>query len=109
MSTIHYLTLFGFAHAERPAIGSLLYGNAQRHDPMGDGSSFGQSRFDTKGKGRATHADDAFRVVRASLTVSVAPVFANDLRGGVEEMLDSMLMRYVFPRSPLAGCNGTGR
>ena len=64
---------------------------------------------DKKGKGRATHADDAFRVVRASLTVSVAPVFANDLRGGVEEMLDSMLMRYVFPRSSLAGCNGTGR
>ncbi|RPD57605.1 hypothetical protein L226DRAFT_610642 [Lentinus tigrinus ALCF2SS1-7] len=48
---------------------------------------------DKKGKGRAT--DDAFRVVRASLNVSVSPVFANDLRGGVEEMLDSMLMRYI--------------
>ena len=46
-----------------------------------------------KGKGRAT--DDAFRVVRASLTVSVPPVFAADLRGGVEELLDSMLMRCV--------------
>ena len=46
-----------------------------------------------KGKGRAT--DDAFRVVRASLTVSVPPVFASDLRGGVEELLDSMLMRCV--------------
>ena len=47
-----------------------------------------------KGKGRAT--DDAFRVVRATLTVSVSPVFAADLRGGVEEMLDSMLMRCVI-------------
>lgn len=35
-------------------LGSLLYGNAQRHDPMGDGTTFGGSRFDTKGKGRAT-------------------------------------------------------
>ena len=47
-----------------------------------------------KGKGRAT--DPAFRVVRASLTVSVSPVFAADLRGGVEEMLDSMLMRCAL-------------
>ncbi|KAI0769756.1 hypothetical protein BD413DRAFT_556633 [Trametes elegans] len=46
-----------------------------------------------KGKSRAT--DDAFRVARASLTVPVPPVFAADLRGGVEEMLDSMLMRYI--------------
>ena len=46
-----------------------------------------------KGKGRAT--DDAFRVVRASLSLSVPPYFATDLRGGVEEMLDSMLMRCV--------------
>ncbi|KAI0355602.1 hypothetical protein OH77DRAFT_1424543 [Trametes cingulata] len=46
-----------------------------------------------KGKARAT--DDAFRVVRAALTVTVPPVFATDLRGGVEEMLDSMLMRYI--------------
>ncbi|KAI0329690.1 hypothetical protein GY45DRAFT_1324659 [Cubamyces sp. BRFM 1775] len=51
-----------------------------------------QARVD-KGKSRAT--DDAFRVVRASLTVSVPPAFAADLRGGVEEMLDSMLMRYI--------------
>ncbi|TBU33678.1 hypothetical protein BD311DRAFT_711646 [Dichomitus squalens] len=46
-----------------------------------------------KGKARAT--DDAFRIVRASLNVSVPPVFAGDLRGGVEELLDSMLMRYI--------------
>ncbi|KAI0630225.1 hypothetical protein C8Q77DRAFT_1137057 [Trametes polyzona] len=46
-----------------------------------------------KGKSRAS--DDAFRVVRATLTVPVPPVFAADLRGGVEEMLDSMLMSYI--------------
>ncbi|KAI0820013.1 hypothetical protein BC628DRAFT_1423326 [Trametes gibbosa] len=46
-----------------------------------------------KGKARAT--DDGFRVVRATLTVPVPPVFAADLRGGVEELLDSMLMRYI--------------
>ena len=47
-------------------------------------------------KGKARGTDDAFRVVRASLNVSVPPVFAGDLRGGVEELLDSMLMRYVL-------------
>lgn len=46
-----------------------------------------------KGKSRAT--DDAFRVVHATLSVAVPPVFAADLRGGVEEMLDSTLMRYA--------------
>ncbi|PIL31706.1 hypothetical protein GSI_06409 [Ganoderma sinense ZZ0214-1] len=44
----------GPARANTSTTGSLLYGNAQRHDPMGDGSGFGQSRLDTKGKGRAT-------------------------------------------------------
>lgn len=47
-----------------------------------------------KGKSRAT-VDDEFRVIRASLSVSVPPVFATNLRAGVEEMLDSMLMRCV--------------
>ncbi|TFK91329.1 hypothetical protein K466DRAFT_515489 [Polyporus arcularius HHB13444] len=56
-------------------------------------AAVGATNADKKGKGRAT--DAAFRVVRASLAVSVPPVFASDLRGGVEEMLDSMLMRYI--------------
>lgn len=34
-------------------IDSLLYANAQRHDPMGDGTR-PSSLFDPKGKGRAT-------------------------------------------------------
>jgi len=33
--------------------------------------------------------------VHASLVVSIPPVFASNPRAGVEEMLDSMLMRYI--------------
>ncbi|GJE94424.1 DNA-directed RNA polymerase I subunit rpa43 [Phanerochaete sordida] len=53
-----------------------------------------KSRDRAKGKGRAAPASQ-FRVVEASLLLSIAPVFANNLRAGAEEMLDSMLMRYV--------------
>jgi hypothetical protein len=34
-----------------------------------------------------------FRVTKSTITLSVAPVFAGNLRAGVEEMLDSMIMR----------------
>lgn len=43
-----------------------------------------------KGKGRAT---EEFRVARASMLLSIPPVFAGNLRVGAEEMLDSLLMR----------------
>ncbi|KAG1790534.1 uncharacterized protein HD556DRAFT_1390902 [Suillus plorans] len=36
-----------------------------------------------------------FRVTKATITLSVPPVFASNLRTGVEEMLDSMIMRYI--------------
>lgn len=40
------------------------------------------------------HPSDAeFQVVRAALALSVPPVFAANPRAGVEEMLDSMIMR----------------
>jgi DNA-directed RNA polymerase I subunit RPA43 len=45
-----------------------------------------------KGKSKGSAASE-FRVVSASLVVSIAPVFASNPRGGVEEMLDSMVMR----------------
>ncbi|KAI0730318.1 hypothetical protein C8Q72DRAFT_823759 [Fomitopsis betulina] len=45
-----------------------------------------------KGKGRAT---EEFRVARASMLLSIPPVFAGNLRVGAEEMLDSLLMRYI--------------
>ena len=45
-----------------------------------------------KGKGR----DREFQLVTSSMVVSVPPVFAGNPRAGVEEMLDSLIMRYVF-------------
>ncbi|KAL7285098.1 LOW QUALITY PROTEIN: hypothetical protein ACG7TL_000190 [Trametes sanguinea] len=42
------------AAASQAPTSSLLYGNTQRQDPMGDGSTLTASRFDSKGKGRAT-------------------------------------------------------
>ena len=40
-----------------------------------------------------------FCVVNASLVLSVPPVFAANPRAGVQEMLDSMVMRYAFYKS----------
>ncbi|KIJ67752.1 hypothetical protein HYDPIDRAFT_165588 [Hydnomerulius pinastri MD-312] len=48
-----------------------------------------------KGKSRASDQPSEFRVINASLVLSVPPVFASDLQAGVEEMLDSMVMRYI--------------
>jgi DNA-directed RNA polymerase I subunit RPA43 len=45
-----------------------------------------------KGKGR----DREFQLVTSSMVVSVPPVFAGNPRAGVEEMLDSLIMRYIF-------------
>ncbi|KZT21374.1 hypothetical protein NEOLEDRAFT_1139478 [Neolentinus lepideus HHB14362 ss-1] len=50
----------------------------------------------TKAKVKAKEVGGEFRVARASLVVSIPPVFAGNPRGGVEEMLDSIVMRYVF-------------
>jgi DNA-directed RNA polymerase I subunit RPA43 len=53
-----------------------------------------QERKKDKGKGRAnSDMDREFEVISASLVVSIAPVFAANPRAGVEEMLDSMVMR----------------
>ncbi|KAK0485708.1 hypothetical protein IW261DRAFT_1548794 [Armillaria novae-zelandiae] len=46
---------------------------------------------DKKGKGRETD----FHVVQASLVLSLPPKFAEDPKSGVNEMLDSMVMRYI--------------
>lgn len=40
-------------HCDRFLSGSLLFGNTQRKDPMGDGS-LAAPRFDPKGKSRAS-------------------------------------------------------
>ncbi|KAG7098880.1 hypothetical protein E1B28_000780 [Marasmius oreades] len=39
--------------------------------------------------------DTGFQVVKASLVVSVPPIFSIDPKSGVAEMLDSMIMRYI--------------
>ncbi|KAK0195322.1 hypothetical protein F5146DRAFT_1100866 [Armillaria mellea] len=46
---------------------------------------------DKKGKGR----ESDFHVVQASLVLSIPPKFADDPKSGVNEMLDSMVMRYI--------------
>ncbi len=48
-----------------------------------------------KGKGKAREDDSQFKVISATLAISIPPVFAKDLRAGAEEMLDSMIMRYA--------------
>lgn len=48
-----------------------------------------------KGKARAVDDGSEFRVMQASMVVSIPPVFANNLQAGVEDMLDSLLMRCV--------------
>jgi DNA-directed RNA polymerase I subunit RPA43 len=44
-------------------------------------------------KARKGKENDEFGSVKASIVLSVPPVFANRLRHGVEEMLDTMIMR----------------
>jgi DNA-directed RNA polymerase I subunit RPA43 len=44
-------------------------------------------------RARKEKGNDGFRSVKASIVLAVPPVFANRLRYGVEEMLDTMIMR----------------
>ena len=48
-----------------------------------------------KDKGKARADNEEFRVLDATMSLSIPPVFANNLRTGAEEMLDSMVMRSV--------------
>ena len=41
-------------------------------------------------------SEGEFHVVKASLRLSVPPIFANNPRAGIEEMLDSMIMRCIL-------------
>lgn len=47
------------------------------------------------GKPRTKPSTSEFQVTKATITLSVPPVFASNLRAGAEEMLDSMIMRYI--------------
>lgn len=55
-----------------------------------------KSKSKEERKGKAA-PDSQFRVIEASLPLSIPPVFATNLRAGAEEMLDSMLMRCAGP------------
>ncbi|KAF8993697.1 hypothetical protein BDQ17DRAFT_1252550 [Cyathus striatus] len=48
-------------------------------------------------KSRSSHLsrDKQFNTIHASLVISIPPVFAGNPASGVQEMLDSMVMRYV--------------
>ncbi len=70
-----------------PAPGEIPVKKAKR-----DNDHSKKKTKDKKGKGR----ESDFHVVQASLVLSIPPKFADDPKTGVNEMLDSMVMRYVF-------------
>jgi hypothetical protein len=51
-------------------------------------------------KARKGKETDEFCSVKTTIVLAVPPVFANRLRYGVEEMLDTMIMRYAHPTHP---------
>ncbi|KAF9566818.1 hypothetical protein CPC08DRAFT_814687 [Agrocybe pediades] len=59
-----------------------------------DSASNVSSQHPHKKLKEALSPDAEFQVVNANLTLSIPPVFATNPRAGVEEMLDSMIMRY---------------
>ncbi|THH33250.1 hypothetical protein EUX98_g892 [Antrodiella citrinella] len=54
-----------------------------------------KDRKEKKDKGKAKEEDGQFKVFQATLALSIAPIFASNLQAGAEEMLDSMIMRYI--------------
>jgi len=49
-----------------------------------------------KKKKHTANEESEFMLVRASLMVSIPPIFSSNPRAGVEEMLDSMVMRCCY-------------
>ena len=64
-------------------------------EPPMDPESSPKKAHKHKWKGKE-NADSEFRSVKASVVLAVPPVFANRLRDGVEEMLDTMTMRCAL-------------
>lgn len=52
----------------------------------------GKKELKLKGKAE----DTEFHVVKTSLVLSIPPIFTSNPRAGVEEMLDSIVMRWAF-------------
>ncbi len=80
------------AVAENLAAGEPSSKRSKTEKMKEKGKSKENEKQKDRGKGRV---DGQFNVVQASLALSIPPVFANNLRVGAEEMLDSMVMRYV--------------
>ncbi|THH00752.1 hypothetical protein EW026_g1827 [Hermanssonia centrifuga] len=80
------------AVAENLAAGEPSSKRSKTEKMKEKGKSKENEKQKDRGKGRA---DGQFNVVQASLALSIPPVFANNLRVGAEEMLDSMVMRYI--------------
>ncbi|KZP19833.1 hypothetical protein FIBSPDRAFT_911258 [Athelia psychrophila] len=68
---------------------------SKKHKKEKEKKSKGKAEGKKKDKGKSKAHESEFKLVHASLVVSIAPVFAGDPRAGVEEMLDSMIMRYI--------------
>ncbi|KAI0072665.1 hypothetical protein K474DRAFT_1667564 [Panus rudis PR-1116 ss-1] len=64
-----------------------------KNEPKVDKKERKEKKSRDKGKARADEGQ--FKVINATLNVTVPPVFAQNIRGGVQEMLDSMIMRYI--------------
>lgn len=69
---------------------------SKKHKKEKEKKSKGKAEGKKKDKGKSKAHESEFKLVHASLVVSIAPVFAGDPRAGVEEMLDSMIMRCVL-------------
>lgn len=67
----------------------------KHHHSDDAGPSTKKPKKERKHHHKSTHSDEEFVLVQASLVVSIPPVFASNPSQGVEEMLDSMVMRYV--------------
>ncbi len=87
------------------AMTELAFAKKRKHhenEQTDGGSSHKKARKDKKQnkkreKGRAMegNANSAFRVVSASVVLSIPPVFAMEPMKGVNELLDSLVMRCV--------------
>ena len=60
-----------------------------------EGHAAHRSEKKSKSSSKKSKTDSQFRVVNASILVSIPPKFFADPLAGVHEMLDSLVMKYV--------------
>ena len=76
-------------------IGSGKKDKGKEREKRRDKDKKGKRRDKGKNRERMDVEESEFKLINASLVVSIPPVFANNPRAGVEEMLDSLVMRSV--------------